>query len=622
MSTQKTRGFDEQTASLADIREIIESDPDTAFAALTYMASNSILSYSDIFSISKLVTRLCAQLPERRRKVAVLAEYTANSIEAAVQYALLAEGVLADIYQAPFDSLRQEILDPASGLYVFGPDAIVLAPSTKKIHSMPPGKLSEAQIESAILSEISEWKNLWQILSQRGVKHVLQHLFEVPEDEYLGVVERRLPWAPRRFIESLNAKMIEASPDNIGWIDVDHLAARVGRQNWHDPRLYHHGKIGFSHRHLPDYTELLGAAWRGITGHTKKALVLDLDNTLWGGVIGDDGLDGILLGPGTVNGEAYQDFAEYLKGLSLRGVILTVCSKNEADIAREVFDSHPHMPLNYDDFAVFVCNWDDKAKNLRHIAHELNIDSSALVFVDDNPAECDLVRRELPEVAVLNLTGDPADFRRKLDQKRYFSTSVISDADLERSQSYAGRRKALNILESSTDIEGYLTSLEMTGNAFFVEEAHLSRLYQMELKTNQFNLTTRRNDMSTLERMHADPATYQIALELKDKFATHGLTACVTAVHAGDALKVTNWLMSCRIFNRTAEDFMHNHLLELAKKLNVSAIEGEFIPSDKNAVVAGLYERLGFGLVQGTHNNYWRLDLGAASMLRTFISPA
>lgn len=575
-----------------------------------------------------IVSNLIAEFVERGQpadsvlRLAILGSYTTQPIATAARCALLAEGVLADIYEAPFGAYLQEILSPGSSFYAFCPHAVVIATHLSALSRLPSISAPNEEVEDALDREVKRWCTLWEILASRLGKPVLQHLFEVPEEEFHGIAERRSRWTASRFVDSLNARLIEAAPGFVKWIDVDRLAARVGRHNWHDPRLYHHAKMGFSPRFVPDYSLIFAAAWRSATGKTKKALVVDLDNTLWGGVIGDDGIDGIRLGPGTAEGEAYAAFCEYLKALRQRGVILAACSKNDRETAAEVFERHPHMPLRLSDFAAFQCNWEDKATNLRCIARDLNIDIATLSFVDDNPAECELVRQKLPDVTVINLDGDPVQFARLIDRQHLFDSPMFSGEDLLRAESYAARSKAAELKAQAPDLESYLDSLDMVATIVKPAPEELARLVQMEMKTNQFNLTTRRLTQLELERISNDPNAIVLALSLADRFANHGLVSYLAAVQENEVLRISDWLMSCRVFSRTTEDLMFNHLLQIAKARGVSAIVGEFRPTAKNAVVSDLYSKLGFIALEGDPGRWWRLPMEAASPRKSYIREA
>jgi FkbH-like protein len=605
-------------------KSISEGNSGAVRADLVRLISEGALRPEQYSIVSNLVTELVERThsADTVLRLAILGSYTTQPIVTAARCALLAEGMLTDIYEAPFGAYLQEILSPDSSLYAFRPDAVVIATNLSGLGSLPSVSAPNEDVEDALDREVKHWHALWEILASRLGKPVLQHLFEVPEEEFLGIAERRSGWTASRFVESLNARLIEAAPGFVRWIDVDRLAARVGRHNWHDPRLHHHAKLGFSPRFVPAYSLLLAAAWRSATGKTKKALVVDLDNTLWGGVIGDDGIDGIRLGPGTAEGEAYASFCEYLKALRQRGVILAVCSKNDRATAAEVFERHPHMPLQLSDFAVFKCSWEDKATNLRCLASDLNIDIATLVFVDDNPAECELVRQKLPEVTVINLDGDPVQFPRLVDRQHLFDSPMFSGEDLLRAESYAARSKAAEIQARAPDLGSYLDSLDMVATIGKPESEEFPRLAQMEMKTNQFNLTTRRLTQIEIERICDDPNAIVLALSLVDRFANHGLVSYMVAVHENNVLRISDWLMSCRVFSRTTEDLMFNHLLQIAKARDVSAIVGEFRPTAKNAVVSDLYSKLGFIVLEGDSGQWWRLPMEAACLRKSYIREA
>lgn len=552
-----------------------------------------------------------AGLPTKR--IAVLGEVTLNGIAAAASTALGCQGIVANSYVAPYGTFRQEILDPSSGLYAFRPEIVLIVPRPEIALTGEGPEHLDRWIEDLA----DEYFRLWAILAERlpGV-HVIQHLYEAPDDDLLGPAELQAAWSPLRVTQRVNELLTTRAPRFLHLIDTDRVAARVGRQSWRDLRLWYHGKVPFSLKHLGDYRVVLAAALRRALGHTAKALVVDLDNTLWRGVIGDDGIEGIGLGPDTPVGEAHYSFCEYVKALGRRGVILGICSKNDPDLALTVFDSHPHMPLRRDDFAAIECNWDDKASNLRKLAAELNIDLSAVVFVDDNEAECDLVRRELPTVTVVPLRGDPADFRRQLDSLRLFEADSYSAEDLNRQASYRGRREAHVARTQARDLDGYLASLQMRGRIWNARDENLARLAQMETKTNQFNLTTRRWSADQLRTFMTAPDYDLLCFRMADRFADHGLVSSLVVQYTGAEARIVSWLMSCRVFSRGAEDFILNLVLELAAARGANILVGEYVSTERNAVVADLYPRLGFS----GGNGCFRLPVVPDAKRQTFIA--
>lgn len=526
-------------------------------------------------------------------RVAVLSSFLAEPLSHAIRVALLMEGYYAEIYESPFATYRQEILSPDSELYRFLPDIIVLAIDTKDLDFLPIVSQSDEMISQQLTHIAQQWSDIWKLLAQSLDVPVLQHLYSVPEEDFLGIAERKVHWSSTYFIEELNQKLIEQAPSFVRWIDIERLAARVGRQNWYDMRLYYHGKYGFSVEFLPEYSQVLLAGFRHIIGKTKKALIVDLDNTLWGGIIGDDGVDGILFGQNSAAGEAFLAFCHYLKQLAARGVILGICSKNELAIAKQAFE-HLEMPLRLDDFAAIRCNWQDKASNLLAIADEINIDIAALVFIDDNPAECELVRQKLPEVQVIELNEDPSLFIRKLDKLHLFETANYSQEDINRTSSYRAKNAALMLRHDSANIENYLLSLQMVARIAEAMQSEMTRIAQMELKTNQFNLSTRRRTFEQLqESLHA-PNKKILAIYLTDRFTEHGLVSYIAMDIQDKSIIITDWIMSCRVFSRTLEAFVMNHVLQMAMDQGINDIQAYYNPTSKNKLMIEIFEKMGF----------------------------
>lgn len=582
-----------EAPSLAECRDAMNGrDWPAGFDLLRRAAAAPEIRHDQILSIGQMVARIPAEADLPRLKIAVLGYGTLTLHVAAVRAAAAREGFVADVYEAPYNAMRQDILDGTSGLWRAAPEIVLLAPASQDLASLPSGPADD--IAARLDEEVRGWETLWQRLGGLTGRGILQQTLVRPEETPRGMLERRLPWSAGSYVAAANARLLEAAPADVTWLDVDALADRLGRLVWHDPRLFHSAKMPFAPRVLPEYASLLHGGLAAALGRGRKALVVDLDNTLWGGVIGDDGIDGIALGPGTPAGEAHQAFCAYLKDLAARGVILAVCSKNDPAIAREVFERHPHMPLASEDFAAFVCNWGDKAGNLRAVARSINIGTDALVFVDDNPAERELIRRELPEVGIVELPKDPVLYIRAVEAGHWFDAATLTDSDLKRAASYRARAAAELLREQATDLSAYLDGLKMSGTVRRAAATDVPRLAQMEAKTNQFNTTTRRVSAADLAARLGDPDWRILTLDLRDAFADHGLIAYIAAHREENRLRITDWLMSCRVFSRTAEDFLFNALLAEAREMGVTEIVGEFHPSAKNGVVADLYPRFGF----------------------------
>jgi FkbH-like protein len=552
------------------------------------------------------------------KKVAVLGNVTTQPVEDAMALTLFAEGYLAEIYSSPFSTYQQEALDSNSALYKFEPDLIMIYTSGKNI--VAPGVLvhGEEDLKAILDAQWNHWRGFWESLKTNSNAKILQHTYASPDQKLCGVAESRGRYSGADVYSQVNRHLMNSSSDSVYWVDVDHLASDVGRRNWFDPRTEYHGKYPFSLRHLPDYRVLLHSVLREVLGSRPKALVLDLDNTLWGGVIGDDGLSGIALGNNGPEGEAFLAFCEYVLSLSRRGIILGICSKNEPENVREVFEKHPAMPLNLDDFASIKCNWNSKVDNLVEMGRELNIDVSAMVFVDDNPAECELVRQSLPSVRVINMDGDPAEFIRKVEDKRFFEAQHLTSEDLLRVKSYRARLEIRKQKDSVVDIDSFYRSLEMKAEMNEATPDDVPRLEQMEAKTNQFNLATRRLSAADIGALINDPNCVVLTARLADKFADHGLVSYLAAEYNGTTCVVTDWIMSCRVFSRTLENKLLEVLIDHARAKGAQELVLNYSPTPKNQLMVDIFRRLGFS-EQECGSGSWRQSLNDLESMSSVI---
>ncbi len=343
-------------------------------------------------------------------------------------------------------------------------------------------------------------------------------------------------------------------------------------------------------------------------GKSKKVLVLDLDNTLWGGVVGDVGPGGIKLGQGSGEGEAFLAFQQYGKQLRERGIVLAVCSKNDDDKAREPFQQRPDMILKLDDISVFLANWQNKADNLRTIAERLELKLDSLVLVDDNPAERALVRRLVPEVAVPDMPEDPAGYIPALAAHRFFECVAFTREDAARGQYYAENARRRELSAQATDIDSFLASLGMVMRVEPVGALNIERVTQLLNKSNQFNLTTRRYTLAQVQEIVDNPAWRTLTFSLRDSLGDNGLIAIILAKKSGLALQIDSWVMSCRVLQRQVEQFCRNEIVELARRAGCSEIQGTYIPTAKNQMVAGHYAGLGFRQVGAEGDTtFWSL---------------
>ena len=452
------------------------------------------LDFTTAQSLQRIVQQVVQQSGGRNRavKIAMLGGFTTHQLVTLLDLYLRAERIAPEIYEADYGIFRQELIDPESELYRFGPEFIILATSWRDLGHHPDLGDDRAEVQRKVEAELGDWKRLWKTAHNRLGCQIIQNNFDTPPWRVLGNHESRHPAGFGRYITLVNLGLQDEAPPYVTIHDIDGMSATWGRWQWGDDRFYHHAKLPCSPEHLVDYAHSLASLILAQSGAAKKCLVLDLDNTLWGGVIGDDGLGGIRLGQGEPEGESFVAFQRYAKAMRQRGVILAVCSKNTDSIAREVFEKHTEMILRLDDISCFMANWDDKATNLGRIAEQLNIGLNSLVFVDDNPAERAIVRRLRPEVSVPELPDDVSGYVAAIERHRYFQTTALSTEDLKRTEFYRADA-ARQVAESSTeDIEGFLKSLDMTARVVPIDAASLERSVQLIHRSNQFNLTTRR----------------------------------------------------------------------------------------------------------------------------------
>jgi FkbH-like protein len=538
-------------------------------------------------------------------RLAVLGSSTTAQLPPLLTLHALAAGMALETYEAPFGSYRQEILDTKSGLYAFKPQAVLLFVNYRDAEGGPPE------------AEADRWAGLWDLLRERAGCAVLMNTFDVPAERPGGNLEASLPESRLARLRRLNVLLAERAAGGAALlVDCDHLSGVVGKERWHDARFWHHAQQAIAPAVLPRYAAEAAAVLAAAFGRARKCLVLDLDNTLWGGVAGDDGAAALEIGE-TPRGEAFVAFQRYVQALGRRGVLLAVCSKNDAGNAREPFEKRPEMVLRLEDFSAFVANWEDKATGLRAIARKLNIGLDALVFADDSAGERELVRRFCPEVAVVDLPEDPADFVQALDSRRLFETAAVSSEDRGRAAHFAAEAERAALQERAPDLGSFLRGLEMRAEAGPFLEADVARVTQLVNKTNQFNLTTRRTTEAEVRALLADPAAWTLSVRLADRLGDYGLISAVVARRRGDDLEIETWLMSCRVLGREVEKLVFNKLVEAARAAGAKAVVGRYLPTAKNALVKDLLAGFGFTPEAG---GAWRLPLAQAKTLETAIN--
>lgn len=572
-----------------------EHDPETALRWLRLLvdAPADFAAWNGGVAVLDRVAECAVSRSQRQARVAVLGSYTTNQFTELLRLAAMRYGVWIETYEAGFDQYQQEVLDEGSRLYEFDPDIVVFAVHDRALHL--PEVSGDPQRD--VTAEADRWEMLWTTVRQRSGASVLQHNFAVRRDRVYGNVAATLPGIRSSMIRTLNRRLGERRDSGVGIVDVASLAAHIGTESWFDDRYWHRSKQAVALAALPALARHTAALLAAQVGLSNKVLVLDLDNTLWGGTIGDDGLDNIVLGSGSADGEAFVAFQRFCKALSERGILLAVCSKNDDHTARLPFREHPAMHLQESDISAFVANWEPKPANLRSIAATLNVGIDSLVFVDDHPGEREVVRQLLPEVEVIPMPTEPADFISAVAGSLLFESTSITKEDRQRTSLYKARAATEQLRATTSSLDGFYRSLEMAAIIEDVSPVDLPRVVQLLGKTNQFNLTTRRHGKEMVQRFMDDPTVVAKSVRLSDRFADHGLISVVIAREDAGTLDIDTWVMSCRVIGRTLERSVLAVLIAEAQRRGMTSIRGTYLPTERNGLVAGLYEELGFELV-------------------------
>ena len=525
-------------------------------------------------------------------------------------------GIWLQCVEADYGQAMQVALDPESRINSAHCDAVLVALDARGLPlAASPGDAESAH--STVEAALSQLNAIRSRLSASGAVCLLQTLPR-PVEALFGSFDSALPGTMRHLIDDFNRALAESvlgGQDLL--LDVAHLAETVGLARWHDPKLWNMAKLPFASEFLPLYADHVCRLLAALRGKSKKCLILDLDNTLWGGVIGDDGLGGILLGQGDATGEAHLEVQRTALALRQRGVVLAVSSKNTDEIARQPFAEHPEMLLREEHIAVFQANWQDKASNIKAIAEELKLGLDSLVFLDDNPVERDLVRALAPEVAVPELPDDPALYARTLLAAGYFESIGFSEEDKQRAELYRDNARRVALQKQTGDVDGYLASLEMRLTLQPFDDTGRARIAQLINKSNQFNLTTRRYTEADVARLQRDPDAFTLQIRLADTFGDNGMISVLVCRRTDDdAWDIDTWLMSCRVLGRKVEQAVLAELVEQAQARGIRRLVGSYLPTGKNQLVENHYKDLGFSALARTENGdtRWQLDLTDVSL--------
>ena len=520
-------------------------------------------------------------------------------------------GIALECIEADYDQVMQAALSPDSSINRAACDAVLVAVDHRGLPLSPtpgdePNALQSVQAALGHLTAIREG------LHQHSKAVCILQTLPRPVESSFGNFDFVLPGTLRQLIDEVNrgiAQSVAGSQDVL--LDVAHLAETVGLADWHDATLWNMAKLPFSSAFLALYADHVCRLIAALRGKSRKCLVLDLDNTVWGGVIGDDGVEGIVIGQGDATGEAHLHVQTTALALRERGVVLAVSSKNDDQIARQPFRNHPEMRLREDHIAVFQANWKDKATNIQAIAEELSLGLDSMVFLDDNPVERELVRRTLPQVAVPELPDDPASFVRTLLAAGYFEAIAFSDEDRKRAAFYQDNARRVTLQKQVGDVDAYLRSLDMQMTLEPFDDTGRARITQLINKSNQFNLTTRRYTEAEVADTQRDENAFTLQVRLADSFGDNGMISVIICRREASDWNIDTWLMSCRVLGRKVELAVLHELLAEARTRGVQRLRGKYIPTEKNKLVEDHYEELGFSPLRTEEDGstLWQLEV-------------
>ncbi|MBQ7563693.1 MAG: HAD family hydrolase [Lachnospiraceae bacterium] len=544
------------------------------------------------------------------KKIAVLGGSTTHDIISILDLFLLNQGIKAEFYESEYAKYWEDVMFDNPELTEFAPDLIYIHTTNRNITNYPALSQSAEEVDALLNSEFEHFRALWEKIEDRYHCPVIQNNFEYPYYRLLGNSDATDIHGRVSFINRLNELFAGYKREHRNFYiqDINYLSACYGLDEWAAPLYWHMYKYALSMEAVPTLSYNLSNIIKSIYGKNKKALALDLDNTLWGGIVGDDGVENLEIGPETSLGQVYSEFQNYIKEQKEIGVLLNVVSKNDYENAIGGL-KHPDSVLTPDDFIEIKANWDPKSKNLEDIAKELNLLPESFVFVDDNPAEREIVSKQLhvvsPEI------GSVEDYIRVIDRSGFFEVTSLSADDARRNEMYKENAKRAKLEQSFSDYGEYLQSLEMKGTIRPFEPIYLDRIAQLTNKSNQFNLTTKRYSRAEIEAVSESGEFIDLYGKLEDKFGDNGVVSVVIGKKNGDMLDMELWIMSCRVLKRDMEFAMMDELVRSAREAGIRTIKGYYYPTAKNNMVREFYAQMGFTKVSEdeAQNTVWEFQV-------------
>jgi FkbH-like protein len=548
-------------------------------------------------------------------RVALLSDSASQFIVQALRGYGIENGINYDVYEADYNQIDLQVFDPGSELYEHKPDYVIILRSSERLLKT---FYKKGNKESFADQQKEYMDSLYQQITTQLKARVICNTFPEINDGVFGNFGTKTKSSFVYQLKKLNSALMDlgAERKNFFLADLSALAARKGYENFFDPKMYINADMVYSIDVLPLIAKQFHDVMQAINGSFKKCIILDLDNTTWGGIIGDDGMEGIQIGDLGM-GKAFTELQLWVKQLRHRGIILAVCSKNTEEIAKEPFLQHPEMVLKMEDIAVFVANWENKVDNILYIQQVLNIGFDSMVFLDDNPFEREMVKKAIPDITVPDLPEDPSEYLLYLRTLNLFETASFTEEDEQRTKQYQEEAKRNILQKAFANEDEFLQSLGMQCETKAFDAFTVPRIAQLSQRSNQFNLRTVRYTEEEIRNIAQSEDHYTISFSLNDVYGDYGLIAFVILQKKDDkTLFIDSWIMSCRVLKRGMESYTLNAIAEIARAHGFTKITGEYIPTKKNGIVKDHYEKLGFS----TTGNTWELDANSYTNKPVHIS--
>ena len=558
--------------------------------------------------------KLAKKETEYSASAVLMGDCATQHLATAIKGYSVLNGYPIDLVDVDYNLLDAMTMDPYSELYEKKPKYVVIFMCTEKLEQAFDECSDKTKFAENTYAKI---ENYWLAINSNINTTILQFDFIENDNMVFGNYALKTEESFLFQVKKLNFLLSTGCQKhkNVFLLGLNALQSKYGGNTLRDDKLYYVAKMPIAVEFLPEVAKLVFDVIVAIAGKIKKCVICDLDNTLWGGVIGDDGLKGIQIGELGL-GHAFEDLQRWLKQLKERGIILCVCSKNDEKNAKEPFEKHPEMVLRLEDISIFVANWEDKASNIRFIQKTLNIGMDSIVFLDDNPFERNLVKSMIPDITVPELPEDPAEYLTYLKSLNLFETASYSSTDKDRTAQYQAEMNRIALEKTFVNYDEYLESLDMEATVSPYDEFQTPRIAQLTQRSNQFNLRTQRHTEEDILRFAKDDGYITRYYMLKDKFGDHGLISVLLLKKQGEELFVENWLMSCRVLKRGMEQFIADSMVEIAKENGFKRVVGEYVPTQKNGMVKDLYPELGFEKMK---ENLYVADVSKYKEHKTFI---